>query len=374
MNQTTKLVSVYGAGPAGLMAADVLSHKGIAVALHDHMARPARKFLLAGRGGLNLTHSEPLEQLLQRYGDAQVHLEPAIRQLPPDALRAWCHALGIETFVGTSGRVFPKTLKASPLLRVWLRQLAERGVTFHPRSPWPGFSAKPAILAFGGATWPQLGSNGKWIAAFEQAGIRVAPFVPSNGRQLVHWTEHFASKCAGKPIKNVSVAHAGHLVRGEILISRDGIEGGAIYALSRSLRSDADAVLAIDLRPDLSDETVAERYALRRKKDTLSNFLRKAFGLSDTAISLMHETRAENPKRVPVKLDGTAGLGRAISSAGGVDWDEIDHGYQLRKQPGVFLAGEMLDWDAPTGGYLLQASFATGHAAAQGMIEYLNGS
>ncbi len=372
MNQASKTVSVYGAGPAGLMAADVLSREGIAVDLHDHMVRPARKFLLAGRGGLNLTHSEPLEQLLQRYGDTRRFLEPAIRKFPPDALRDWCHALGIETFVGTSGRVFPRTLKASPLLRAWLRQLGERGVQLYPNSPWPGFGEKPAILAFGGASWPQLGSNAAWVAAFETAGIRVVPFVPSNGRQLVQWTQHFAVKNAGKPIKNVALTHAGHTVRGEIMISRDGIEGGAIYALSRSLRGDPKPVIEVDLRPDISQAVVAGRYVQRRQKDTLSNFLRKAFGLSDTAISLMHETRAENPKRVQLKLEGSAGLARAISSSGGVAWDEIDAGFQLRKQPGVFLAGEMLDWDAPTGGYLLQASFATGYAAAKGMISYLS--
>ncbi len=364
-------VSIYGAGPAGLMAADVLSRQGLSVDLHDHMARPARKFLLAGRGGLNLTHSEPLEQLLGRYGNSRANLEPAIKMFPPEALRAWCHTLDIETFVGTSGRVFPKPLKASPLLRAWLRQLGERGVRLHLNSPWPGFDAGPAILAFGGASWPQLGSNAAWVTAFETAGIRVAPFSPSNGRQLVRWTEHFAAKCAGKPIKNVALKHAGHVVRGEVMISRDGIEGGAIYALSRSLRGNANATIEIDLRPDLSFEVVAERYAQRRKKDTLSNFLRKAFGIADTAISLMHETKAECPKRVQLRLEGSAGMDRAISSAGGVDWEEIDAGFQLHKKPGVFVAGEMLDWDAPTGGYLLQASLATGYAAAQGMIAFL---
>ncbi len=371
MTQLPHTIAIYGAGPSGLIAADVLSQAGVAVDLHDHLSRPARKFLLAGRGGLNLTHSEPIDQLLDRYGEARGFLEPAIRALPPDELRQWCHSLGIETFTGSSGRVFPKTLKTSPLLRAWLQRLDANGVRFHPNSPWPGFNDNPAILAFGGASWPQLGSDASWVTAFAVAGIRVAPFNASNGRQLVPWTEHFSSRWAGRPVKNVALHHGNETARGEIMISRDGIEGGALYALSRSLRNNPSAALAIDLRPDISDDLVVQKYLQRRKKDTLSNFLRKAFNLSETAIALMHETKATSPKLVLLHLLGAAGLSRSISSAGGVAWTEIDSGFQLRKKPGVFVAGEMLDWDAPTGGYLLQACFATGVAAAKGYLDHL---
>jgi uncharacterized flavoprotein (TIGR03862 family) len=275
-----KTVQVYGAGPAGLMAAETLAAAGLGVELHDHMPSPARKFLLAGRGGLNLTHSESLETLLGRYGEARSKLEPAIRAFPPDALRAWSHGLGIETFVGSSGRIFPKPMKASPLLRAWLRRLDGMGVTLHSRSPWPGFTGKPCILAFGGASWPHLGSNASWCSEFERATVKVVPFAPANGRQLVPWTEHFSSRFAGQPLKNLSLSYGTHRVRGEVMITADGLEGGAIYALSHAMRSQPGLSLDIDLRPDVSVEDVLVKYQARRSKDSVSNFLRKAFGLA----------------------------------------------------------------------------------------------
>ena len=372
----TVQVSIFGAGPAGLMAAEVLATAGYAVTIHDKMAAPARKFLLAGRGGLNLTHSEPLEALLTRYGEAQARLEPAIRTFPPDALIAWANGLGVETFVGSSGRVFPKAMKASPLLRAWLRRLGGMGVKLETRSPWAGFGTTPAILAFGGASWPHLGSDAAWVPAFRDAGITVHPFKPANSRFLVNWTKIFRDRFGGTPVKNVALTYAGKRVRGEIMVSQEGLEGGAIYALSKGIREKPGHPLVIDLRPDLTLEALAERLKRPRGKDTQSNYLRKVAGLAPVAISLLRETGnamdAAGLKNVQVQILRPAGLARAISSAGGVAFDEVDENFQLKKRPGVFVAGEMLDWEAPTGGYLLQACFATGVAAARGLLAHLN--
>jgi uncharacterized flavoprotein (TIGR03862 family) len=368
-------ITVAGAGPAGLMAAEVLAQAGHRVTIIDHMAAPARKFLLAGRGGLNLTHSEPLEQLLGRYGEARSRLEPAIRAFPPEALIAWANGLGIETFVGTSGRVFPKAMKASPLLRAWLRRLGGLGVELRTRSEWPGFDGTPTILAFGGASWPHLGSNASWLPLFEAAGIRVNPFKPANSRFLVDWSPIFRDRFAGTPVKNVALTYAGHRVRGEVMISQEGIEGGAIYALSKGLREQPGHPLMIDLRPDLTEDALAQRLARPRGKDTQSNFLRKAAGLTPVAISLLRETGnamdAKGIKQVAVTILRPAGIARAISSAGGVALDEVDVSFQLKKVPGTYCVGEMLDWEAPTGGYLLQACFSTAVAAAQALAAAL---
>lgn len=366
-----KHVRVVGAGPAGLMAAEVLAQGGARVTIIDHHRSPARKFLLAGRGGLNLTHSEKLEDLLARYGDGKPFLEAAIRAFPPDAVRAWCWSLGIETFIGSSGRVFPSELKASPLLRAWLRRLDGLGVTLRSRTAWQGLDDTPTILAMGGASWPELGSDAAWVPVFAAAGIAVTPLQPSNGRQHVAWSAHYAGRFAGQPIKNVTVSAAGKAVRGEIMIARDGIEGGAIYALSSVLRNGATELL-IDLKPDLSAEEVAARLVRRQSKDSRSNFLRKAFKLSPVAISLMREAGAENPKAVRLRLNGPAELRRAISTAGGVARNEVDANFRLVKQPNTWVAGEMLDWDAPTGGYLLQACFSTARWAAMDCLRTLN--
>jgi uncharacterized flavoprotein (TIGR03862 family) len=357
------------------MAAEILAKGRASVTIHDHMAAPARKFLLAGRGGLNLTHSEPLEQFLERYGEAKGFLEPAIRAFPPYALIAWANGLGIETFTGSTGRVFPKQMKASPLLRAWVKRLDGLGVQLQTRSRWQGFNGLPTILAMGGATWPHLGSDAAWVPVFQSAGITVNPFKPSNGRFLVNWSQIFRQRFAGTPVKNVALTYAGHRVRGEVMISQEGIEGGAIYALSRGMREVPGHPLVIDLRPDLAVETLAERLARPRGKDTQSNYLRKVAGLAPVAISLLRETGtaadASGIKAVPLQILRPAGIARAISSAGGVSRDEVDENFQLKKMPGVYVAGEMLDWEAPTGGYLLQACFSTAVMAASALLKTL---
>jgi uncharacterized flavoprotein (TIGR03862 family) len=362
-------VRVVGTGPAGLAAAEVLGAAGLSVSLIDHHQSPSRKFLLAGRGGLNLTHSEPLEKLLSHYGDARQHLEPMIRAFTPDDLRAWCHGLGIETFVGSSGRVFPKQLKASPLLRSWLKRLEGYGVELKLREAWQGFDDVPTILALGGASWPELGSDGRWRKHFEAAGIAVSPFRASNVRHPVTWSPVFADRFAGHPIKNVSVTCGEKTGRGEVMISRDGIEGGAVYALSQQLRS--SRALTINLKPDLSSDQIAERLARPHGKDSRSNFLRKAFNLTPVAIALMREAQTNDPTLVQIQSSGEPELRRAISTAGGVAWSEVNPDLSLKKIPQTYVAGEMLDWDAPTGGYLLQASIASGRWAANAIVSKL---
>ena len=368
-------VKIIGAGPAGLMAAEVLATAGHKVTIDDHMPAPARKFLLAGRGGLNLTHSEPLDTFLERYGEAQGFLEPAIRAFPPDALIAWANGLGIETFVGSSGRVFPKQMKASPLLRAWLRRLDSLGVKRVTRSEWQGFDGTPTILALGGASWPHLGSDAAWLPIFAGKGITVHPFKPANSRFLVHWSPVFRQKFAGTPVKNIALTYAGKRVRGELMISQEGIEGGAIYAISKGLREKPGHPLVIDFRPDIGEDVLAQRLNKPRGKDSLSNYLRKVAGLSPVAINLLRETGtapdAKGIKAMELKLERPAGITRAISSAGGVAREELDEGFQLRKVPLTYCVGEMLDWEAPTGGYLLQACFSTGVAAARHLASVL---
>ena len=367
-------IKVIGAGPSGLMAAEVLASAGHKVTIHDQMAAPARKFLLAGRGGLNLTHSEPLEQFLDRYGEARAFLEPAIRAFPPEALVAWANELGIETFVGSSGRIFPKQMKASPLLRAWLRRLDSLGVRLVSRSKWQGFDGTPTILALGGASWPHLGSDAAWLPLFAERGITVHPFKPANSRFLVHWSPVFREKFAGVPVKNVALTYAGKRVRGELMISQEGIEGGAIYALSQGLREKPGHPVIIDFRPDLTEDALAQRLAKPRGKDSLSNWLRKAGGLSPVAINLLRETGtapdAKGIKAMPLRLERPAGIARAISSAGGIAREELDAHFQLKKAPGAYCVGEMLDWEAPTGGYLLHACLALGRAAGQGVLSW----
>lgn len=368
-------VTVVGAGPAGLMAADTLASAGVEVTLIDHMRSPARKFLLAGRGGLNLTHSEPLEILLTRYGLAHAKLEPAIRAFPPEAVMAWCQSLGVETFVGSSGRIFPRAMKASPLLRAWLQRLSNLGVTFVGTTKWQGFDGAPTILAMGGASWPQLGSDASWVPYLRSQGVKVNDFQPSNGRIRVDWSEHLKTRHAGNPLKNIALNYAGARAHGEVMISQEGLEGSAIYQLSRVLRERPGQHLLLDLKPGLTASIVAQRLSQPRGSASQSNFLRRVLGLSPAAISLLYETKqavtADLIKSVPLLTHGFVGIERAISSAGGVDMAELDANFQLFKQPGCYAVGEMLDWDAPTGGYLLQACFATGVAAAKDMLKSL---
>jgi hypothetical protein len=393
---------VIGAGPAGLMAAETLAKAGVKVLVADGSPQPARKFLLAGRGGLNLTHSEPLDTFLTRYGGARSRLEPAIRAFDPDALRAWAEGLGEPTFVGSSGRVFPKSFKATPLLRAWLGALGALGVELRTRWRWQGFDATGAarfttpegentlsagayVLALGGASWPRLGGDGAWTPILRDWGLRVAPLRPANAGLRVNWSTTFRDRFAGEPLKAARWRFGETETRAEAVVTREGVEGGAIYALGAALRTalerDGEATVSLDLKPDWTFEKLAER--LGRPSDaSISNFLRKAAQLSSVAIGLLRESGeiprqaealARRIKACPLAISGLGGLTRAISSAGGVAWAEIDASFGLVKRPGVFVAGEMIDWEAPTGGYLLQASFATGAAAGRGARAWLAG-
>jgi uncharacterized flavoprotein (TIGR03862 family) len=393
-------VAIIGAGPAGLIAAERLAGAGRKVAIYERMASPARKFLLAGRGGLNLTHSEPLDAFLDRYGQARAFLEPAVRAFPPQALRGWADGLGAQSFVGSSGRVFPRSMKASPLLRAWLARLDGLGVTLRAGRLWTGWDESGALqfrlsdggeevvrpratlLALGGASWPRLGADGSWVDLLERRGIAIAPLRPANAGFAVAWSALMRDRFAGSPLKRIALSFGGRRVLGEAMIDAGGIEGGAVYALSGLLREaiagDGEATLTIDLRPDLSEPELAKRLAKRRPGETLSNHLRKAAGLSPVAAAVLREAvggplsaepeaLARLIKAAPLRLAGMASLARAISSAGGVRTDEVDDDFMLNRLPGTFIAGEMIDWEAPTGGYLLQACFATGVAAAEGI-------
>jgi hypothetical protein len=399
--------AVIGAGPAGLMAAETLAREGRRVTVYDRMASPGRKFLLAGRGGLNLTHSEDFERFLSRYGEAAPRLRAAIEAFPPPALRAWCEGLGQETFVGTSGRVFPKAMKASPLLRAWLKRLAGLNVAFKLRHRWAGWDADRALLfdtpegrigspadvtvfALGGASWPRLGSDGHWTTLFAEQGIKVSPLKPSNCGFEADFSDFFRARFEGQPLSGIELRFGGARARGEAVITKTGLEGGAIYALSPHLRDaierSGEAVLGIDLRPGIAAGELEKALSKPRGKQSVSNVLRKAAKLSPVAAGLLQEAahRDGQPlssmepgalaaliKDVPVRLTATAPIERAISTAGGVAFAEIDERFMLRRMPGVFVAGEMLDWEAPTGGYLLQACFSTGAAAAKGVIALL---
>ncbi len=393
-------IAIIGGGPAGLFAAERLAGAGLRVAVYDRMPSPGRKLLMAGRGGLNLTHSEQFEAFLTRYGTAAPHLEPALRAFPPDALRAWAEGLGEETFIGSSGRVFPKSFKASPLLRAWLRRLAELGVEIHTRNDWRGWNADGALvfetpdgpvsvtperatlLALGGASWPRLGSNAAWVPLLEEKGVPVTPLGAANSGVHTQWSDIFRTRFAGTPVKRIALRMGDAQAYGEMMVTERGLEGGAIYALSAALRTAltaGDAKLLIDLKPDLAESEIAQRLARARKGETLTNILRKNAALSPVQTGLLREAAGRDlppdPERLaaliksaPIALTGTASLDRAISTAGGVPFPALTAGYELIALPGMFLAGEMLDWEAPTGGYLLQACFATGAAAAGGIL------
>jgi uncharacterized flavoprotein (TIGR03862 family) len=401
-----RTAAVIGAGPAGLIAAEVLCDAGVVVTVYDQMPSVGRKFLLAGRGGLNLTHSEPMDAFLPRYGDAPETLRAAVTAFTPDALRAWAGTLGQETFVGSSGRVFPKAMKASPLLRAWLRRLAASGVTFKLRHRWDGWrdqslrfsspggevTLRPdiTILALGGASWPNLGSNGRWVDQLETRGVTIAPLKPANCGFRVGWSETFRTRFEGQPLKGIALAFAGRSVRGEAVVTAAGIEGGAVYAISAPLRdavlTNGEATLHVALRPDTDVSDLATRLAKPRGKQSVSTWLRKALNLSPLAIGLLQEASiasgeilaalparelAERINHLPIRITGVAPIERAISSAGGIPFAALDDNFMLRQIPGTFAAGEMLDWEAPTGGYLLQACFATGLAAGKGAVRWM---
>jgi uncharacterized flavoprotein (TIGR03862 family) len=385
------------------MAADGLAAAGVRVTVFDQMSTVGRKFLMAGRGGLNLTHSEPVDRFLARYGAAAERLAPAIAAFAPEAVRAWSASLGQPTFVGSSGRVFPVAFKASPLLRAWQARLVDLGVAFALRHRWVGWDKggtlqflgpdgavshrfDATVLALGGASWPRLGSDGTWVGLVEARGVAVRRLRPANCGLVVGWSDHFRERFAGTPLKRIALSFAGTCVRGEAIVTATGLEGGAIYALSAPVRDTIDragsAVLTLDLRPDLSADALALRLSASRGRQSLSNFLRKAAGLAPVAIGLVRETAegavpaettalAARIKAVPIRTAAVRPLKRSISTAGGIALEEIDENFMLRRLPGVFAAGEMLDWEAPTGGYLLQAAFATGVAAGRGALRWL---
>ncbi len=383
------------------MAAERLAQAGATVVVHERMPSVARKMLMAGRGGLNLTHSEPLDRFTTRYGVAQPTAAAWIDRFTPADLTAWVEALGQETFVGSSGRVFPKAMKTSPLLRAWLARLEGLGVEIRTRSRWTGWRdgalafetpdgeglERPdaVVLALGGASWPRLGSDGAWALWIKEAGTEVAPFRPANVGFDVAWSGLLRDRYAGQPLKGVAITHGDRTARGEAMIARYGIEGGAVYALPAVLRAaveaDGQAEIRIDLKPDVATGRLTERLSQPRGKASLSNHLRKAVGLDPAAVALLYEAGplpaspraiAERIKAMPLTLTGVQGLERAISSAGGVVLDGVNERLMLKARPGVFVAGEMLDWEAPTGGYLLQASFASGVVAADGVIDWLD--
>lgn len=396
-------VAIFGGGPAGLMAADRLSAAGHAVTVYEAMPTVGRKFLLAGKSGLNLTHAEGLESFLGRYGEARAVLEQAVRRLSPDRLRQWADDLGAETFVGSSGRVFPKVMKASPLLRAWLKTLQLQGVTIHTRHRWLGMAAegghriatpdgerivrpKAALLAFGGASWPKLGSDGGWIDSLRALDVEVTPFRPANCGFERAWSAYFRERFAGAPVKSVTATSEAGTVQGEFVISTSGVEGSLIYAHSAALRDAIDrsghAVLGLDLAPGRDRARLIGELQRQGGKASFSNRLRKAAGLDPVKIALLREISPDAPglsaadlahriKALPLRLDRTRPIEEAISSAGGIPWSEIDERYMLRRIPGLFVAGEMIDWEAPTGGYLLTACLATGDAAASGIDAYL---
>jgi len=372
------------------MAAEVLSAGGVAVTVYDRMPSVGRKFLLAGRGGLNLTHSERLDIFLSRYGAASAHLRLMLEAFTPRALIDWADTLGAQTFTGSSGRIFPKAMKASPLLRAWLGRLNRQNVLFRLRHDWRGWSDSalrfhtPAgdiadrpdvtVLALGGASWPNLGADGGWTTLLQQKGVKITPLRPANMGFSVSWNELFRTRFAGQPLKNVKLHFNGHTSRGDVMLTRYGLEGGAVYALSSVLREALSGVcpiaLDIDLRPDLSQQQISSRLARPRGKESLANFLRKSVGLSSVETNILRETGTppERLKSIPVMLTGHQPITRAISTAGGISFDALDDALMLRAIPNTYAIGEMLDWEAPTGGYLLQSCFSTAVFCARAIL------
>ena len=379
------------------MAAEILALAGKKVHLYERKPSLGRKFLMAGRGGLNLTHSEDLSLFLNRYGPRAPEISPLIHSFTPAQLREWCEGLGQETFVGSSGRVFPKAMKASPLLRAWIARLTSLGVEFNLQKTWTGWNedfslrfigadgtqenvkADAVLLALGGASWPSLGSDGAWT---NYLPIPIAPLRPANCGFCAEWSDYMKAK-AGMPLKNITLTHNGRTVPCEIMIGKNGIEGGAVYALSSSIRDDIDAngkaTVTIDLRPSLSLDNIAKKLTVPKGRQSLSTYLNKALGFSSLQTTLLHECGADlydaslanTIKALPITLTSPYPIDRTISTAGGIPFEELDENFMLRACPGIFAAGEMLDWEAPTGGYLLQATFATAHAAANGIIRWL---
>jgi uncharacterized flavoprotein (TIGR03862 family) len=398
-------IAIIGGGPAGLMAAEVLSQAGLRVHVYDSMPSLGRKFLMAGKSGLNLTHSEPFEVFVTRYGARRKEIELCLRDFTPEDLRAWAHGLGIETFVGTSGRVFPVGMKASPLLRAWLKRLNASGVSVHTRHAWRGWDADgslkfetpagekslragAALLALGGGSWARLGSTGAWVDWLRSAGVEVRPLKPSNCGFDVAWSEHFRARYEGHPLKSVVLSFQDFRQQGEFIITRHGVEGSLVYAASARLRDEMEAgrsaTIHLDLAPGRTGAQLLQKLSRPRGSRSFSSHLEKTIGLRGVKAGLLHEFVSKEdlrePERLavaikdlPIPLVAPRPLDEAISSAGGVAFEALDERLMLRALPGVFCAGEMLDWEAPTGGYLLTACFATGRLAAQGLLHWRSG-
>ena len=396
-------VAVIGGGPAGLMAAEVLAQQGCRVDVFDGMPSVGRKFLLAGKGGLNLTHGEAREAFVARYGSRAADVARWLEGFDAAAVRDWAAALGVETFVGSSGRVFPVDMKAAPLLRAWLQRLRQQGVRFHMRHRWLGWSADgslrmqtpdgpvswsadAAVLALGGASWARLGSDGAWWPLLDGRGVNLAPLMPSNCGFDVGWSEHLASRHAGAPVKSVALSHRGLRHKGEFVVTAGGVEGSLVYAFSAALRDDIAAhgstLVELDLLPDRSLEWVQREVLHPRGPRSLGTHLKTRLSLSGVKAALLHEIVPRDDmadvqrlaaaiKALPIRLNAARPIDEAISSAGGVRFDALDANLMLRALPGVFCAGEMIDWEAPTGGYLLTACLASGRAAGQGLMHWL---
>ena len=397
-----KEIAIIGGGPSGLMAADVLSSNGYKVIIYDRMPTFGRKFLMAGRGGLNISHSENLEDFIKKYGSKSKIFKKIINNFTPQNLRDWCQELGEKTFVGSSGRVFPESFKASPLLRAWLARLKNQNVIFKTNHDWQGwennnliFNTKNGkfitksdftILSLGGASWPKLGSNGSWVKILEAQGAKVSILQPSNCGFFVEWTKKFSKRFEGKSLKPVLLSFKDKRVKGEFIITKNGVEGGAIYTLSSLLREEinnnGEANLILDLKPDLNIEEILKRLKKPQSKLSMSNYLRKTLNLSDVAIGLLMELPDRKnfnnftPEKITLiiksytlNLKKPFSIIRAISTAGGVTFNSIDDNFMLINKPNVFVAGEMLDWEAPTGGYLLQACIANGAYVANTIIK-----
>jgi hypothetical protein len=401
--QKSKNIIIIGGGASGLMAAEIIAGAGHKVTIYDAMPTFGRKFLIAGRGGLNLTHSEPLEKFVTRYFEAENWLAPYIKSFSPEDLQKWCEGLGQETFIGSSGRIFPCSMKASPLLRAWLKRLDNLGVQYRLRHVWQGFDGEELIfkdqnqkiikikpdatlLALGGASWPHLGSNGYWVEIIKECGVNISELRPANCGFITKWSDYLVSKFAGTPLKSIAIKHKNFSCKGEIIITKQGVEGGAIYALSsvlrESIKRDGKAILYLDLRPEMLPENLAKKLQIRGKK-SLSNYLRKA-GFTKIISLLLNDLIPANQlakatpeilagylKNLPITLTSTTNINRAISTAGGICRESLDENFMLKTKVGIFAAGEMLDWEAPTGGYLLQGCFSTAVAAAKGILKFV---
>lgn len=394
---------IIGAGPAGLMAAETLLAGGVKVDIYDAMPSAGRKFLLAGKGGLNLTHNEPYEKFLSRYGKSSQILKAYLDDFSPADLRKWAKDLGIDTFIGSSGKVFPVGMDAAPLLRAWQKRLRIQGANFHFRHRWLGWGAKKTlrfetlhgeilaenvgvILALGGGSRSKTGSDAAWIPILKNRGVEVNPLKPSNCGFDIQWTEYIKTRFAGHPLKSVELSFGGIRKRGEFIVSEKGVEGSLIYAFSAALRDEIEkrgsATIELDLMPDWSAKKLYKTLSQERGSRSVSSFLKKRIGLSGVKANLLWEVLprenrddmkkvSEIIKAIPLKLDAPRPLEEAISSAGGVSFDALDEKLMLKSLSGVFCAGEMLDWEAPTGGYLLTACFATGRAAGKGASDWL---